>query len=71
MKLISVQSRGNRLVRITRRSNISTFDVVVKQLDFNGTYGLTIKVAHCKAFFGLDEAIASAEYWLEGAKGAE
>jgi len=66
MKLISVQSRGDRLVRIAYGK--PHYFVYLKALVNDKQAGFCINLIHSPDFYKKSEALRAAEEWLKGAK---
>ena len=65
MKLISIQSRGDRTVRILKHFKI--YKVLMKRLYNNEITGFLIELRDSANFWSKREAIKEARVWLKGA----
>ena len=66
MKLISVQSRGNRLVRVVSDDGGNNCETIEKELYYTEKKGLTYDIG--SAYCGTEYfALKRAENWLKGA----
>jgi len=70
MKLVSLQSRGNRIARIikTRTSSGHRYDVIGKTMRYSDACGISITVLVVDWFFRKERALKVANAWLEAAE---
>ena len=68
MKLISVQSRGNRLVRIVcNELGLIRYDIYGKTIGYTKSVGMTNRAELIDFAFRKRAALKAAELWLRGA----